>query len=176
ATHRWRIESACCPEWATGSRHRHCRRRPRPVRQSPGVLTRMTRNCGRQLRNRQGRFGCEAGDPKPRAQVVTASRARRVRMFELLVVVLVMTTALFDKRIAAARKRHADRTAPEHTSLFDKPDTSSTVLRILPDDAIVDFLGTEGRFLHVTTRDNVVGYVFASACRPASDADVGDGT
>ncbi len=104
--------------------------------------------------------------------MVTSSRAQRTRMCLRLAVLLVVTTALIDKRIAALLKRNADRTASEGTSLFEKPDTSSTILRVLPDDAIVDYLGAEGPFLHVIGSDNVVGYVLTSACRPASDAAV----
>ena len=48
----------------------------------------------------------------------------------------------------------------------DRPDTASPVLRQLPEDAVVTYCGTEDRFLRVTTADNVVGYVIASACTP----------
>ena len=54
-------------------------------------------------------------------------------------------------------------------SLFERPDTASPVLRQLPEDAVVTYCGTEDRFLRVTTADNVVGYVIASACTPETD-------
>ena len=51
-------------------------------------------------------------------------------------------------------------------SLFVAPDTWSTVLCNLPDGTVVTFCETDGRFLRVTTADNTVGYVVASACTP----------
>jgi hypothetical protein len=54
-------------------------------------------------------------------------------------------------------------------SLFERPDEWSRVLRELPGDMVVTYAGADGRFLRVTTDDNVVGYVLASACIPDMD-------
>jgi hypothetical protein len=90
-------------------------------------------------------------------------------MFTLFIFAM-MIVALVFRKSAAGRARaivpHAKSPGSSRTSLFERPDTWSTVVCELPDDAVVTYCGTEGRFLRVTTADNVVGYVVASVCTP----------
>jgi hypothetical protein len=97
------------------------------------------------------------------------------------VAVMIVLVWQFFKRTAAAKTALAIANADAGTdpaalwtdslrrSLFERPTTASPVLRELPEDAVVTYCGAEGGFLRVTTADNVVGYVVASACTPETD-------
>jgi len=97
----------------------------------------------------------------------------------LVIVMIVVAFGLFFKRTAAAKTALAIANAGTdpaalwtdslRRSLFERPTTASPVLRELPEDAVVTYCGTEGSFLRVTTTDDVVGYVVASACTPETD-------
>lgn len=85
----------------------------------------------------------------------------------------VIVVALVCRKPNAGRTRRAPQapgTAAAGVMLFEKPDTWSTVLCELPADAVVSYVATDGRFLRVTTADNMVGYVVASACTPETGA------
>ncbi len=54
------------------------------------------------------------------------------------------------------------RLADSQTTLFEKPDATSSVLAQLPSGALVTVMGREGDFLRVLTADDKLGYIAGS--------------
>ena len=65
------------------------------------------------------------------------------------------------------------RLADSQTTLFEKPDATSSVLAQLPSGALVTVMGRNGDFLRVVTADDQLGYIPGSVSMAPAEMPTG---